>query len=398
MVNVKKDFPIFNRKFNGKKLVYLDSAATSQKPKSVIDTIKDFYENHNSNIHRGIYKLSVEATKMYEDAHQKVSKFINADFEEVVFTKNTTESINLVAYSWCLKNLNKDDEILLTEMEHHSNLVPWQQIAKIKKAKLKFIGLENGRLKMEQFNEMLNKKTKVVAVTHVSNVLGTINPVKEISKIAHDNNSIVLIDAAQSVPHMKVDVKKINADFLAFSAHKMLGPTGIGVLYGKKELLEKIDPFLFGGDMIRRVDFHNTVFNELPWKFEAGTPNIAGAVGYGAAIDYLNKIGMENIEEHEKKLTEYAYEQLNNLNNLEIYSTKDTGIISFNIKKIHAHDIATLMDDEAIAIRGGHHCAMPLMKILGVAGTVRVSPYIYNTKEDIDKLIRTLKKVEEVFK
>ena len=293
---IRKDFPILARTVNNKQLIYLDSAATSQKPKSVIDSLKNFFENNNANIHRGIHKLAEESTLLYEESHQKVADFINAEFEEIVFTKNTTESLNLVAYS-LLNNLNENDEIIVSQMEHHSNIVPWQQLAKLKKLKLNYLKIDkNGNLDLEHLKKLLNKKTKIVSITHVSNVLGTINPIKEIAKLVHQNNSLFVVDGAQSVQHMKVDVKELDVDFLVFSGHKMYGPTGIGVLYGKRNLLEKMTPFLYGGDMIREVTFEYTTFNNLPWKFEAGTPPIAEAVALGVAIDYLNEIGLENIE------------------------------------------------------------------------------------------------------
>ena len=310
---IRKDFPILNIKVHGKPLVYLDNAATSQKPKSVINAVKDYYENYNANIHRSIHKLGEEATKAYEEAHRKVADFINADFEEVIFTKSTTESLNLLAYS-LTNNLKPGDEIVISQMEHHSNFVPWQQLALKKNLKLKFIEIdENGLLSEESIKENITNKTKIVSLTHVSNVLGTINNIEEIGKIAHENNALMIVDAAQSVPHMPVDVKKLDCDFLAFSGHKMLGPTGIGVLYGKKELLEKMDPFLYGGEMIKEVTFENTTFNDLPWKFEAGTMNIAQGIGLRAAIDYLNKIGMDNIENYENELVKYAMEKLNEI-------------------------------------------------------------------------------------
>tara|TARA_Y100000310_G_scaffold341089_1_gene439067 strand:- start:7720 stop:8931 length:1212 start_codon:yes stop_codon:yes gene_type:complete len=398
---IRKDFPILDVKVHGKPLVYLDSAATSQKPKVVIDAVKDYYENYNANIHRSIHKLGEEATKAYEEAHKKVSDFINADFEEVIFTKSTTESLNLLAYS-LTNNLKEGDEIVISVAEHHSNFVPWQQLALKKNLKLKFIEInKDGTLNEESIKESITEKTKIVSVTHVSNVLGTVNDVKEIAKIAHENNALLIVDAAQSVPHMKVDVKDLGADFLAFSGHKMLGPTGIGVLYGKKELLEKMDPFLYGGEMIKEVTFENTKFNDLPWKFEAGTMNIAQGIGLGAAIDYLNQIGMENIENYEKELVKYAMEKLSEIKEVEIYgpsADKRSGLIAFNIKGVHAHDTAQILDGEGIAVRAGHHCAMPLASKLGIAASARASFYLYNTKEEVDKLIEGIKKVIKVFK
>ena len=406
MGKLRKDFPILNRKINGKPLVYLDSAATSQKPLQVINAVKDYYESHNANVHRSIYKLGEEATEIYETAHKKVAEFINADFEEVIFTKNATESINLVMYSWGMHNIKKGDEIVLTQMEHHSNLVPWQFLAKQKGAVLKFMEIDTkiGRIKPEEINKKITKKTKLVSAIHMSNVLGTINPVEEIIEKAHKNNSLVMIDAAQSVPHMPIDVKKLDADFLVFSAHKMLGPTGIGVLYTKKSILEKMNPFIYGGDMISSVSYEDAKWNELPWKFEAGTPNVAGAAGLSAAIDYLRKIGLGKIQKHENSLAEYALKQLLKIPQLTIYGPKEIpvknrgAVISFTLGDIHPHDLSTLLDRDGIAIRGGHHCAMPLAKLLGVTATSRASFYFYNTKEEIDSLVRSLENAARIFR
>ncbi len=403
---IRNDFPILSRKINGKPLVYLDNAATTQKPNKVIESIQNYYSKHNANVHRSIHKLSEEATKIYETSHEKTSNFIGSKKEEIIFTKNTTESINLVMYSWGMKNINKGDEIVLSQMEHHSNLVPWQQLAITKNAKLKFLEIDKttGELLPNEAEKKITKKTKLVAICHMSNVLGTINPVENITKIAHDSNSLVLIDAAQSVPHFKVDVKKIDCDFLAFSAHKMLGPTGIGILYAKKSILEQMPPFLFGGDMISFVSYENAKWNDLPWKFEAGTPNIAGAAGLSFAVDYLNKIGMENIYSHEIELTKYALEKLQDLPKITIYgnsnvkNNKRGGVISFNLADIHPHDLSTLLDKGGIAIRGGYHCAMPLIKLLGINATSRASFYLYNTKEEIDIMIESLKKAAKIFR
>jgi len=398
---IRKDFPILNVKIHGKPLVYLDNAATSQKPKSVINAVKDYYENYNANIHRSIHKLGEDATAAYEDAHKKAADFINADFEEIVFTKNTTESINLLAYS-LTQSLKPGDEIAISQMEHHSNFVPWQQLAIKNNLKLKFIEInKDGTLNNESIKKNITKKTKIVSVTHVSNVLGTINDVEKIGKIAHNNGAFFIVDGAQSVPHMPVDVKNLDCDFMAFSGHKMLGPTGIGVLYGKKELLENMPPFLYGGEMIKEVKFENTRFNDLPWKFEAGTMNIAEAIGLGAAIDYLNEVGMENIEKHEKELVKYAYEKLLEIKELEIYgpsAEKRSGLVAFNVKGVHAHDTAQILDGEGIAIRAGHHCTMPLHSLLGISASARASFYLYNTKEEVDKLAEGIKKVIKVFK
>jgi cysteine desulfurase / selenocysteine lyase len=396
---IRKDFPILNVKVHGKPLIYLDNAATSQKPRQVIRAVDDYYENYNANIHRSIHKLGEEATAAYEDAHKKVSDFINAEFEEAIFTKSTTESLNLLAYSLG-SELKKGDEILITQMEHHSNFVPWQQLAIKKDLMLKFVEIDKeGKLKIDQLNDLINEKTKIVSLSHISNVLGTINPVEEISKIAKSkSNAYFIVDAAQSVPHMPVDVKKIGCDFLAFSGHKMLGPTGIGVLYGKKELLEKMQPFLYGGEMIKEVTFENTKFNDLPWKFEAGTMNIAQAIGLGAAIDYLKKIGMENIMQHERELVKYATEKLSEIDEVEIYGPDNkSSLISFNIKNVHAHDTATILDGEGIAVRAGHQCAMPLHSVLGIMASTRASFYLYNKMEEIDKLAEGIKKAIKIF-
>jgi len=396
---IRKDFPILARLVNKKPLIYFDSAATSQKPKVVIEAIKEFYEKHNANIHRGIHKLAEESTLMYEEAHQKVADFINADFEEIIFTKNTTESLNLLAYS-LLNDLKENDEIILSQMEHHSNIVPWQQLAKPKRIKINYIKVtEEGRLDLAHLKSLINEKTRIVSITQVSNLLGTVNPVKEISKIIHEKNIIFIVDAAQSVPHMKVDVKDIDADFLVFSGHKMCAPTGIGVLYGKKELLEKLNPFLYGGDMIKEVTFENTRFNDLPWKFEAGTPPIAEGIALGAAVVYLSGIGMENIEEYENELTSYLYKKLKEQKDVKIYGPeKRSSLVSFNLEGIHPHDVATILDSEGIAIRAGHMCAMPLVKeVLNESAVCRVSLYFYNTKEEIDNFILALDKVRKVF-
>ncbi len=398
---IREDFPILRIKINGRPLIYLDNAATTQKPKKVIMAEKKYYESANANIHRGTYQLSEEATRQYEQAHKIVAGFINASAEEIVFTKNATESLNLLAYSLC-SNLEEGDEILLTQMEHHSNIVPWQQIAKQRKLKVKFAEInKDGTLNIDSFKSLLDKKTRIVSATQVSNFLGTINPVDELSKLAHRAGALFIVDAAQSVPHMPVDVKKINCDFLVFSGHKMLAPTGTGVMYGKKRLLEKMQPFCYGGDMIREVTFEDSKWNDLPWKFEAGTPNIAGGIALGTAVKYLKRIGMENIEAREKELTEYAFEKLKTVNGLAIYGPtpdKRAGIMSFNLDGVHAHDIASYLDNYGIAIRGGHHCAMPLAKLLGVQGTARASFYFYNNKEEIDKLVEALKKAREFFK
>ncbi|MBI2647710.1 cysteine desulfurase [Candidatus Woesearchaeota archaeon] len=396
---IRKDFPILERKVHGKPLVYLDNAATSQKPKQVIDAIDFYYKNYNANIHRSIHQLGEEATAKFEEAHQKVADFINADsYQNIIFTKNTTESLNLLAYS-LTSNLKKDDEIVISQMEHHSNFVPWQQLAKQRKLKLKFIKIDvEGKLDEESVKENKTKKTKIVSVTHVSNVLGTVNRIQELAKIAHEKGAIFVVDGAQAVPHMPIDVKKLDVDFYAFSAHKMLGPTGIGVLYGKQELLENMQPFLYGGEMIREVRFDNTSFNDLPWKFEAGTPNIADGICLGVAIDYLNKIGMRQIQQRDKELVDYAIEKLKEIDRVTIYGPKERGaVVSFNVYGVHAHDVSQVLDSEGVAIRAGHHCAMPLHSVLGINSTARASFYLYNTEKEVDMFINGIYKVKNIF-
>lgn len=401
---LRNDFPIFKKKINGKELVYLDNASTTQKPYSVIDSITDFYTNYNSNIHRAVYQLAEEATELYEQSRKKIANFINACPEEIVFTRNTTESINLIAHSWARSNLKKDDGIALTELEHHSNIVPWQILCQEIGTRLEYVGIdENGFLDLEHMIELISsKKVKLVSLSHMSNVLGTIVPIERIIKIAHEHGIPVIVDGAQSVPHMPVNVKNMDCDFLVFSAHKMLGPTGVGVLYAKKELLENMRPFMGGGDMIKEVFKFHTNYNEVPYKFEAGTPNIADVVGFGAAIDYLEKIGMENIRRHEISLTEYALESILSLKYVTVYGPRDPkyrgGVISFNIADIHPHDLATIMNDHGIAIRSGHHCAQVLMQRLDVPATSRASFYIYNTKEEIDKFVNAIKEAGRIFK
>lgn len=400
---IKQDFPIFKRKVYGKRLIYLDNAATTQKPQQVIDAIREFYQEHNANIHRGIYRLSIEATEAFENVRKKVAKFLNAKESEIIFTKNATEALNLVSYSWGLCNLREGDRIVLTEMEHHSNIVPWQLIAKYTKAKIEYIPInEEGVLVDDEVKKLLEKEPKIVSITHVSNVLGTINKVKEIVEAAHKVGAITVVDAAQSVPHMRVDVKDIGCDFLAFSGHKALGPLGVGVLYGKKDLLDNMSPFLGGGDMISRVWLTGAEWNEPPRKFEAGTSSAADVIGLGAAIDYLVSIGMDSIREHEIRVTEYALKRLSEFSDIKIYGPKDldkrAAVISFNLSNIHPHDLATILDEEGIAIRAGHHCAMPLMTKLGVAATARASFYLYNSESDIDALVEGLNKARRIFK
>jgi len=395
---IREDFPILKKKINGKSLVYLDSSATSQKPRQVIEIIKHFYENHNANVHRAIHTLGEEATEEYEMARDNVRKFINADSnEEIIFVRNSTEATNLVMYAWALNSLKKGDEIVSSVMEHHSNIVPWQFIRDKLGVKLKFVDItKDGNLKMNDYKS-ISKNTKMVSITHVSNTLGTINPVKEIGKIAHDNDSLFLLDGAQSVPHMPIDVKDIDCDFLVFSGHKMLGPMGIGVLYCKKEILEKIQPFMYGGDMIKSVTLEKTIYNDLPLKFEAGTSNVEGAVALSEAINYLNKLGMDNIVKHERSLNKYVLDKLSELKWIDFYGPtnpdKRGGLVAFNVKDVHSHDVAQILDGEGVAVRSGHHCTMPLHQRLGIESSARASFYIYNTKEEIDVFVDALKKV-----
>ncbi|SVA65553.1 uncharacterized protein METZ01_LOCUS118407 [marine metagenome] len=401
---IRKDFPILNVNVHGKRLVYLDNAATSQKPNQVIDTLTAYYRNYNSNVHRGVHTLSIKATEQYESAREKIAKFINAPSDSLIYTKGTTDGINLVAHSWGLENIESGDEILLTEMEHHSNLVPWQILAEKNGATLKFIPVtESGALDLSQLNILLTSKTKLVAITQMSNVLGTINPVKEICRQAHALGAYMLIDAAQSVPHMPVDVEDIGCDFLAFSSHKMLGPTGIGCLYVRKAILETMNPVNHGGDMVKEVTLNRATWNDLPIRFEAGTPNIADAIALGTAIDYLTELGMDQVQAYEEHLTTYALDVLKGLSEDFIFygipdPTKRGAIISFYSPEIHPHDIGTVLDRQGIAIRAGHHCAMPLVNgRLGLPATARASFYIYNTEEEVDMLVESLKKTLQYF-
>jgi len=400
---VREDFPILRRRVHGKPLVYLDSAATSQKPRQVIEALVRYYEEYNANVHRGIYAIAEEATARYEEARGKVAAFIGARRpEEVIFTRSTTEALNLVAYAWGLHHLREGDEILLTEMEHHSNLVPWQIIAAMRGATLRFLPFdEEGFLVLDDLERVLTERTKVVAISHQSNVLGTINPVAEIAERAHAVGAIVVVDGAQSVPHMPVDVKELGCDFLAFSGHKMCGPTGIGALYGRYELLEAMPPFHGGGEMIQLVHLHTSTYKDPPWKFEAGTPNIADAIAWGVAVDYLSGIGMEAIRVHEKELVRYALNRLQEMGEVKVYGPRDVerrgSAIAFNVADVHPHDVAQVLDQEGICIRAGHHCTQPLHRRLGVAATARASFYLYNTEEDIDKLVAGLQRVRELF-
>jgi len=398
---IRRDFPLFDRKVNGNVPVYLDNAATSLKPKPVIDALNNYYRNLSSNIHRSANTLSYESSLLYDNAHEKIAAFIGAkNWREIVFTRNATESINLVAYSWGLHNLNEGDEILISIMEHHSNIVPWQMLERVKGVKIKYLEVnENGTLKLEELPKLLTDKTKLVSIIHASNVLGTVNPVKDIVKEAKKVGALVLVDAAQSAPHFKIDVTDMGCDFLVASGHKMVGPTGIGFLYGREELLDEMQPFLYGGDMIETVTLEKSTWNELPWKFEAGTPNIAGGIGMGAAVDYLSELGLENIHKHEKELVTYALEKLNEFTWIKIYGSSELeriGVISFNIDGVHPHDVSWLLDNEGIEVRSGNHCTQPLMRRLGIENAARVSFYFYNTKEEIDKLIKTLIKTQEL--
>ncbi len=400
---IKADFPILNREVRpGTKLIYLDSAATSQKPLAVIEAMNRYYLEHNANIHRGIHQLAEEATSMYELAREKIAKFIHAsNSREIIFTRNATESINLVAYSWGRKFLKSGDLVVLTEMEHHSNLVPWQMLADEIGIKLDFIRVsEHGELDLQHYHELLDKKPKLVGFTHMSNVLGTINPAKEMTNNAHDAGALVLIDGAQSVPHFPVNVTDLDADFYVFSSHKMVGPTGIGVLYAKEKLLEMMPPFLGGGDMIKKVQLRSFKPNDLPHKFEAGTPSIAEAIGLGQAVDYLSAIGMENIALHEKEITRYALKKMQTVDNLKVFcpDIKDRGgVISFEMGIVHPHDVAQILDHYGVAVRAGHHCAMPLHEKFGITATSRASFYLYNDFEEVDLLVIALQHVNEMF-
>jgi len=401
---IREDFPILERKVNGKPLVYFDNAATSQKPNYVLNTMDDYYRTKNANIHRGVHKLAEEATVAYEEARDKVSKFVGARHtEEIVFVRNATEGLNLIAMTWGRVNIRKGDKIVLTIMEHHSNIVPWQLLAKETGANIEFIEIDaEGRLREDQMKEKIDGTTKLVSVTHASNVLGTINAVDQIGREAHRVGALYVVDAAQSVPHMQVNVREIDCDFLVFSGHKMLGPTGIGVLYGKKQVLENTPPFLGGGEMIREVHTHEATWKDIPYKFEAGTPNAAGAIGLGAAIDYLKRIGMKQVHDYERELTAYALEKISKVGGIITYGPKDharrVGVIAFNLGDIHAHDLASILDEEGVAIRSGHHCAQPLMEYLNVPATSRASFYIYNTKEEVDIFISALEKAGKLFK
>ena len=401
VLRLRKEFPILDQNINANRLVYFDNAATNQKPQSVINTISDYYKTINSNVHRGVHSLSEKATEAYEEAREKVSRFINADsVKEIIFTKGTTEGVNLVASSFGEIILKDGDEVIISQMEHHSNMVPWQILCEKKKAVLKYIPVnDEGELIMDEFEKMINEKTKFVSVVYASNSLGTVNPVKKIIDLAHSYNIPVMLDAAQAVNHLKIDVQQLDCDFLAFSGHKLYGPTGIGILYGKVNHLEAMPPYQGGGDMISKVTFEETTYNELPHKFEAGTPDIVGAIGLGAAIEYIEKIGLENIAYHENILLEYATNAVKDLSGIRIIGTAKNkiGVLSFHFENVHPHDVGTFLDFEGVAIRTGHHCTQPLMRRYNIPATSRASFGMYNTKEEVDVLVYGLKKILEVF-
>jgi len=403
IADLREDFPILKQNINGHPLVYLDSAATSQKPNAVIDALSRYYHEDNSNVHRGVHTLGSRATEAYELAREKVAVFINAPSpEQIIFTRGTTESLNMVAYGYARIRLVAGDEIVLTPAEHHSNLIPWQQVARVTGATLKYIPMQaDGTVSLEDVRQTITPATKLVAMAHVSNVLGTIHPIRQIADMAHAVGALMVVDGAQSVPHMPVDVEELDCDFLAFSGHKMCGPTGIGVLYGKRKWLDEMEPTYFGGEMIDIVELHQSTWKDAPWKFEGGTPIIAGAIGLGAAIDYLSEVGMDAIRDHDKTLTTYALEQMRSVEGIEIYGPLDAahrgGLVTFNLPGIHPHDVSTVLDAEGIAIRAGHHCAQPLMRMLNVSSTARASFYLYNTEADVDALVQALASTKEFF-
>ncbi|HEY1357806.1 MAG TPA: cysteine desulfurase [Thermoleophilaceae bacterium] len=402
-VDIRADFPVLAREIDGKPLTYLDSAATSQKPRQVIEAVEDYYERHNANIHRGVYSLAREATEMFENARQRVAAFVGWDTPDTIFTKNATEAINLVAYAWGRENVGPGDEVLITHMEHHSNIVPWQLLCQERGARLRYLSVsDSGELSLDELDSILDEgRVKLVAVAHISNVLGTLNPVTDIVRRARAAGAVTLVDGSQAVPQLPLDLREIDPDFYAWTGHKALGPTGIGVLHGHHELLLEMRPFLAGGDMIGKVELESSTWNELPWKFEAGTSPVAEGVGLGAAIDYLSELGMDNVRAHEKDLTAYALERLPEVDGIRLFGPPDPerrgGVVSFEIEGMHPHDIAELCDREAVCIRAGHHCAMPLMRMLGVPATARASFHVYNTREDVDHLVNALQKAREVF-
>lgn len=400
---IRQDFPIFTRAIHNKPLVYLDNASTTQKPASVLNALLDYYTEHNANIHRGIYTLSSEATAQYEGAREGFSSYINSkDPSTIVFVRNTTEAINLISRTWARRHIGEGDEIVISLMEHHSNLIPWQILADEKKAVLKFISItEDGRLNLEDTDNIITSRTKLVSITHMSNVFGSINPVKDLSVKAHRQGALILVDAAQSCGHMPIDVQDLDCDFMAFSLHKMLGPTGVGILYIRRELMDEMEPFLYGGDMIKQVWTDHAIYNDPPYKFEAGTPNIADVIASKAALDYLTTLGLENIKDYEAGLTAYCLDRLKKDTDIVIYGPKDAylrgGVISFNYSDIHPHDVSQVLDYEGIAVRAGHHCCQPLMRYLNITGTVRASFYIYNTEEEVDILVSALSKAKDLF-
>jgi len=397
---LKEEFPILHQEVNGHPLVYLDNAATSQKPRAVLDAMRRYYERDNANVHRGVHTLGARATEAYEGARERVARFLNAEPNEIVFTRGTTSAINLAAHGYARKHLREGDEIVITPMEHHSNLIPWQEAARKTGAVLKYIPLQpDGTIRLEDVERTVTERTRIVAVTAASNVLGTVNPVDRIAEIAHRRGAVILVDGAQSTPHMKVDVRAWDVDFYAFSGHKMCGPTGIGVLYGKASLLDAMDPLDFGGEMIEVVELYESTWKEIPWKFEGGTPNIAGAVGLAAAIEFLEQVGLDNIAAHERKLAAYALERLTAIEGIAVYGPRHdrVGLVTFNLGDVHPHDVATVLDSEGIAIRAGHHCCQPLMRWLNVTATARASFYLYNTESDIDRLAEALVKTKEFF-
>jgi len=397
---LKEEFPILHQRVNSHPLVYLDNAATSQKPRAVLEALRHYYEHDNANVHRGVHTLGSRATEAYEGARERVARFLNAEPNEIVFTRGTTSAINLAAHGYARKHLREGDEIVITPMEHHSNLIPWQEAARKTGAVLKYIPLQpDGTIWLEDVERTVTERTRIVAVTAASNVLGTVNPVDRIAEIAHRRGAVILVDGAQSTPHMKVDVRAWDVDFYAFSGHKMCGPTGIGVLYGKASLLDAMDPLDFGGEMIEVVELYESTWKEIPWKFEGGTPNIAGAVGLAAAIEFLEQVGLDNIAAHERKLAAYALERLTAIEGIAVYGPRHdrVGLVTFNLGDIHPHDVATVLDSEGIAIRAGHHCCQPLMRWLNVTATARASFYLYNTESDIDRLAEALVKTKEFF-
>ena len=392
---VRRDFPILTRTIHGRPLVYLDSGASSQRPLAVIDAVSHYEKTSHANIHRGVYVLSEEATAAYEQAHVRVGQFINADWDEVVFTRNTTEALNLVAYAWGLHTLRAGDEVVVTQMEHHSNIVPWQQIARHTGATVRYIRVDaQGHLDLDHTATLIGPRTKMVSVTHVSNVLGTVNPVRELGEMAHVHGALLCVDGAQSIPHMPIDVRALGCDFFAFSGHKMLGPTGIGGLWGRRELLEEMPPFLGGGGMIREVFEDRATWAPLPEKFDAGTPNIADSIALGVAVDYLDALGMDNVRRHEVEVAGYALERLSSIPDVAVYGPRDpelrTGVVSFNLEGVHPHDAGTVLDEAGIAVRAGHHCCQPLHRALDVAATLRASFYIYNSADEVDALVDAL--------